>query len=91
MRGEQDIPLEEMYKNAQNEPVKVDITFVNRCDREPITMKCQYKGCRQPFIIDELFNDNDMIEVVCPVCEKVSRARYFSDGNYLWGFLKEED
>ncbi len=91
VREEHDVPLEDMYKNSHNKPVKVDFTFVKRWGLTPITMSCAFDGCRQPFIFEESFDDNDIIEVVCPVCEKVSRARYFSDGNYLWEFLKEGD
>ena len=90
-RRQQDVPLQEMCKNSNKEPIKVDVTFIKRGEREPVTMRCKYKGCRQPFIIDELFNDNDVIEIVCPMCAKTSKARYFADGNYLWGHLKEED
>ncbi len=82
---------QEIYKNSHNKPIKVDVIFIKKNNKSSINMSCANKYCRQCFIINELFNDNDMIKVLCPECGATTIGRYFSDGNYLWGHLKEGD
>ena len=82
--------MEEYGVNSYNDPIEVDVAFIKKWEIKPITLSCKNDKCLQKLSFKEELGDNDMIEVVCPKCKAKTRARYYSEGSYLWGHLEED-